>query len=248
MTRSHSNRGFTGRGGEHVANWTRRQMLGGLSFSMMGLGLPELFRLQAVASPRPAARAKACIYLFLNGGASHIDLWDMKPDAPVEYRGEFKPIVTSVPGIQITQHLPLLAKQAHHLALLRALEMPGVQNSHPWGYYYMLTGHPPDPARYASGDTKPRADDWPFLGSVVAAKLARSLRLPPAVQLPWIWDLMVNDPYLGGFAGRLGKVFDPFLIGFDPQTTAYARSSELFQSQPPNPARWQSVAIPEMTL
>ncbi len=239
--------------------FTRRQMLGGLGFSMMGLGLPELFRLQAQAASQRTARAKACIFIFLNGGASHIDIWDMKPDAPVEYRGEFKPVATSVPGIQFTEHLPLVAKQAHHLALVRALEMPGCENSHPWGYYYMFTGHPPDPARYPRGDTRPRSEDWPFLGSVVAAKLGNQRSevrgpksdvrsLPSAVQLPWIWDLMINDPYLGGFAGRLGKVFDPFLIGFDPRTTAYAKSSELFQLQPANPARYQAVAIPELTL
>src|SRR5437867_4948127 len=80
--------------------WTRRQALGGLSFSMLGLGLPELLRLQAHASQprlernefryksRPA-RAKACIFIFLGGGASHIDIWDMKPEAPAEIRGEF---------------------------------------------------------------------------------------------------------------------------------------------------------------
>ena len=234
--------------------WTRRQILGGLGFSMMGLGLPDLLQIQARAPQRRSASAKSCIFIFLNGGASHIDIWDMKPEAPVEYRGDFKPIATSAPGIQITEHLPLLAKQAHHLALVRALEMPGVENSHPWGYYYLCTGHRPDPARYARGDTKPRGEDWPFLGSVVGAKLAetraprQSFPLPRCVQLPWIWDLMFNDPYLGGFAGRLGKVFDPFLIGFDPQTTAYAKSSELFQPQPPIPARWQSPAIPELTL
>ncbi|MBI3866294.1 MAG: DUF1501 domain-containing protein [Planctomycetia bacterium] len=214
----------------------------------MGLGLPDLFRLQARAAERGAARAKSCIFIFLNGGASHIDLWDMKPEAPVEYRGDFRPIDTAVPGIQITEHLPLVARQTQHLTLVRSLEMPGSENSHPWGYYYMLTGHPPDPARFPRGDTKPRGDDWPFLGSVVSAKFPPTRELPTAVQLPWIWDLMINDPYLGGFAGRLGKVFDPFLIGFDPKTTAYAKPSELFKPQSPNPARWQSVAIPELTL
>src|SRR5713101_7322094 len=211
MTRTRKNRGIVPQRREQGPGWTRRQMLGGLGFSMMGLGLPDLFQLQARASQRRSPRTKSCIFIFLNGGASHIDMWDMKPDAPVEYRGEFRPIATSVPGIQLTEHLPLLAKQAHHLALVRALEMPGVENSHPWGYYYMLTGHPPDPARYPRGDTRPRSDDWPFLGSVVAAKhapprqnpITRSVMttLPRAVQLPWIWDLIINDPYLGGFAG-----------------------------------------------
>src|SRR5262245_8801005 len=122
---------------------TRRQALGGLGFSLLGLGLPDLFRLQAQASPRRSPRAKSCIYIFLNGGASHIDMWDMKPDAPAEIRGEFKPVATSVPGIRITEHLPLTARLAHHLALVRSVEMPGVLNTHMWGFYYMMTGHPP---------------------------------------------------------------------------------------------------------
>lgn len=60
-------------------------------------------------------------------------MWDMKPDAPVEVCGEFRPIATSAPGIEFTEHLPLLARQGHHLALVRSLEMPGVENSHPLG-------------------------------------------------------------------------------------------------------------------
>src|SRR5262245_4921596 len=129
MTGTRTNHGVAPHRPEQGAGWTRRQLLGGLGFSMMGLGLPDLFRLQAGVARRRTARAKSCIFIFLNGGASHIDIWDMKPEAPAEYRGEFKPIATSVPGIQITEHLPLLAKQAHQLALVRALEMPGVENS-----------------------------------------------------------------------------------------------------------------------
>jgi hypothetical protein len=223
--------------------WTRRQALGGLSFGALGLGLADVLRAQSVSRP---ARAKSCIFIFLGGGASHVDLWDMKPDAPAEIRGEFRPIATSVPGIDLVEHLPLVAQQAHHLALVRSLEMPGVENSHPWGYYYISTGHPPDPSRYATALVDPLPSDWPCLGSVVAAKTAAPQDLPPAIQLPWIWDLMANQPYLGGFAGKLGRQFDPFLIGFDPQTTAYAKSSELFQQQPVNPARWQSVAITDL--
>src|SRR5262249_49178449 len=86
---------------------------GGLGFC--GMHLPSL-----VSAAQPARRktARACILLWLSGGASHIDTWDMKPDAPVEYRGEFKPIATSAPGVRLCEHLPLLAKQAHHLAVV----------------------------------------------------------------------------------------------------------------------------------
>jgi hypothetical protein len=226
-------------------------MLGGLTFGALGLTLPDVLRSHEVQPHSP--RAKSCIYIFLNGGASHIDMWDMKPDAPVEVRGEFKSISTSVPGIDFCEHLPLLAAQAHHLALVRSLEMPGVQNSHPWGYCYMLTGHPPDPSRYQGEQLEPRPTDWPFLGSVASARLpARqgpaALHLPRAIQLPWIWDQMANQFYVGGFAGRLGRTYDPFLVGFDKETTSFASASELFQPQPSPQWRWQSVAIPDLTL
>ena len=68
-----------------------------------------------------AGKAKSTILFFLCGGASHIDTWDMKPDAPAEYRGPFQPIATSAPGVQLCEHLPLLARQAHHLAVVRSI-------------------------------------------------------------------------------------------------------------------------------
>jgi uncharacterized protein DUF1501 len=248
---------------ECPAAFNRRQALGGLSFGVLGLGLSEFLNARAQAAPNQHARAKACIFIFLNGGASHIDVWDMKPEAPVEVRGEFKPIATSVPGIQITEHLPLTARLAHQLTLVRSLQMPGVENSHPWGFYYMHTGHPPDPARYVGGQVDPRQTDWPFLGSVVAAELhargdgspqdessarRRRSQLPAAVQLPWIWDIMANQVYLGNIAGRLGRAFDPLQIRFDPKTRTMATTSDpLFQPQP-NPARWETLGVPDLML
>ncbi len=165
------------------ADLSRRQLMGGLGFSMFGLGLPGFLQARAEAADRPSARARSCIFIFLGGGPSHLDIWDMKPQAPTEVRGEFQPIATSVPGIELTEHLPLLAKQAHHLAVLRALEMPGVINTHHWGFYYLHTGHPPEAARTAlqGGTSYPLPDDWPFLDSVVAAKLPPPKDLPPAV-------------------------------------------------------------------
>src|SRR5213076_3072549 len=96
------------------APWTRRQLVQGLGFGALGLGLPDVLRLQAVAAPR--APAKSCIVIWLFGGPSHIDTWDMKPDAPVEYRGEFRPVATSAPGIRLCEHLPRTARHAHRLA------------------------------------------------------------------------------------------------------------------------------------
>lgn len=89
--------------------------------------------------------ARSTILIWLSGGASHIDMWDLKPDAPVEYRGEFKPIATSAPGVFLCEHLPKLARQAHHLALINSLGHDGRgTGDHHAGYYYNLTGHAPD--------------------------------------------------------------------------------------------------------
>src|SRR5262249_6627087 len=104
---------------------SRRQLLqlGGLG--VFGLGLPRLLEAKAVAQPaQPAAgcgRARFCILLFMWGGPSHLDPWDLKPDAPAEIRGEFQPIATSVQGTWISQHFPRLAQHAHQYAILRSL-------------------------------------------------------------------------------------------------------------------------------
>ena len=89
---------------------TRRESL---RLGLMGLSIPGLWQQRALARSGRGGRAKSCILLFCWGGPSQLETFDLKPDAPAEIRGDFKPIATSVPGIQISEHLPLLAKQAH---------------------------------------------------------------------------------------------------------------------------------------
>lgn len=102
----------------------RRDFVRGLGLGMLGLGLPDVLRMQARASDA-GGKAKSCILIFLWGGPSHIDTFDMKPEAPAEYRGEFKPIATSVPGIEWCEHLPQTARMAHHVAVVRSLTQTG---------------------------------------------------------------------------------------------------------------------------
>src|SRR3989442_767633 len=102
--------------------------VGGLG--ILGLSLPRLLRAedtrrgpntrQPSVPGQRSGRAKSCILLYLAGGPSQPDMWDMKPEAPVEIRGEFKPIATTVPGMQMCEHLPRLARQAHHVSLIRS--------------------------------------------------------------------------------------------------------------------------------
>ena len=99
-------------------------LVGGLGLGMLGLTLPGVLHRQAVAAHLPrGGKATRCIMIFLFGGPSQIDTWDMKPEAPREYRGEFRPITTTVPGILCCEHLPRTAKLAHHLAVVRSLTM-----------------------------------------------------------------------------------------------------------------------------
>src|SRR5947208_3898799 len=145
---------------------SRRTFLAASSLTFCGLSLPGL------AAPAARPRAKSTILIWLSGGASHIDTWDLKPGAPAEFRGEFKPIATSAPGVRLCEHLPLLARQAHHLAVVNSLGHYGRgTGDHHAGYYYNLTGREPDPTfRQLLNDRTPRPDDWPFAGSVIASK------------------------------------------------------------------------------
>jgi hypothetical protein len=157
-------------------------------------------------------RAKSTILFFLCGGASHMDMWDMKPNAPLEYRGPFRPISTSAPGVVLSEHLPLLAQQAHHLTLLNSVRGSVNTNDHHAGYYYNLTGHVPDPTFLSLGNNRtPMPDDWPYMGTVVASRRPRHAYLPNAITLP---HKPSRAPYTrpGQFAARLGVEHDPLYL------------------------------------
>jgi hypothetical protein len=183
-----------------------------------GIGLAGLSTSATAAAPALPPRrnpARSAILFFLDGGASHIDTWDMKPDAPVEFRGSFRPVATSAPGVQLCEHLPLLGRQAHHLAVIRSLGHHGRgTGDHHAGYYYNLTGREPDPSfRQLLNNRKPLSTDWPFMGSVVARKRPPHPFLPSLITLPTKPGLPeYTRP--GQFAARLGAEYDPtYLLG-----------------------------------
>ncbi len=147
-----------------------------------------------------------------------MDTWDMKPDAPAEYRGPFSPIATSAPSIQLCEHLPFLSKQAHHLAVINSVGSTVNTNDHHAGYYYNLTGHVPDQTFKSLGnDRRPYADDWPFMGSVVASRRPHHGALPSTITLP---HMPSRKPYTrpGQFAARLGVDFDPLYVNGSVET------------------------------
>lgn len=188
----------------------RRTLLvaGGLGFC--GLHAPSLVR--GSASPS-AGKAKSTILVWLSGGVSHIDTWDLKPNAPAEFRGEFHPIATSASGVRLCEHLPKLARQAHHLAVINSLGHFGRgTGDHHAGYYYNLTGRAPDPSFKALlNDRKPLETDWPFIGSVVAARRPSHPYLPQLITLPQKPGApQYTRP--GQFSARLGVEYDPVYV------------------------------------
>ena len=123
----------------HRQGVTRREMIQAGAIGLLGLGMNHVSALQALgANTAPKARAKKVIYIFLSGGLAQHESFDMKPDAPVEYRGEFKPIATRTPGIQICEHLPMLAQRSNKWALVRSLTHG--TNDHSLAHHVMLTG------------------------------------------------------------------------------------------------------------
>ena len=152
-----------------ISGLDRRAFLVASSVGFAGLTFGQPGRAATVEkSASGRATAKSTILFFLSGGASHVDLWDMKPDAPLEYRGPFQPIATSAPGVRLCEHLPMLAKQAHHIALINSIGSTVNTNDHHAGYYYNLTGHVPDQSFLTLGNNRtPFPDDWPFMGAEI---------------------------------------------------------------------------------
>ena len=191
----------------------RRSFLVASGLGFCGLDLRSLIAapLTGPASGRKAARST--ILIFLQGGASHIDTWDMKPEAPAEYRGEFQPIETSAPGVRLCEHLPFTARQAHHIAIVNSVGDNGKSAvDHHGGHYHHLTGHAPDATfRSQALNRTPEHGDWPYIGSVVAAKRSPHPYLPSNI---WMPQKAVESGYVrpGQFAGRLGGKFDPVYV------------------------------------
>ena len=194
---------------------SRRRMIQVGAASVLGLHLPRLLR--ADESRTSDARADACIIIFLNGGPSHLDMWDPKPDAPAEVKGEFKPIPTSVPGVMWGEHLPKFARHMHRCTVIRSAHH-SVNNAHAAGVYCGLTGH--DRGEIGGGA---RPDDYPSIGSVKGMYHPPKAAVPPSVMLPYITKEGAGGPPQPGFyGGWLGKTRDPMIVLRDPNAPDFA--------------------------
>jgi len=180
------------------------------AIGLMGLGLPELSALLADArsSGAPRAKAKSVIYIFLSGGLSQIDSFDPKPDAPEEYRGEFRPIRTKTPGLHICEHLPLLAQRSEMWGLCRSLTHP--YNEHSQGHMVMLSGRTDLPPGFQAN--QPQPGDWPSMAALAGVLVPPPGTLPSAMVLP---ERLVHNSgrvLPGQFGGRMGGHRDPWFL------------------------------------
>ncbi len=187
---------------------SRRRLLTATA-GMCGLSLPSFLQIQSTAvadgSAATHGRAKSCIIIYLWGGMSHLESLDLKPNAPAEVRGLFNPIETVVPGIEIGEHLPLLARHTDKLAIVRSIHHDDA--AHGRGMYWNLTGHKPPRA----GNIPPMRDDWPSIAAVISKLRTAPRGVPPAVRLPY--PLVDNGTLQAGeYGGWLGVKYDPIIM------------------------------------
>ena len=182
---------------------SRRHVLGGGILSLAGLTLADLLRGEAVGA-RPA-KAKHCIFVFLNGGQAQLDTFDMKPDAPDGIRGPYKPVDTVVPGVQISEKLPLLAKLTDKFTIVRSVTHH--LSAHNSSAAYALSGHSPG----TDQNIVPTVMDHPTYGSIVAKLKPAETGIPSFVLTPrLLFDMGFPTPSAGG--GWLGHSYDPFPV------------------------------------
>jgi uncharacterized protein DUF1501 len=213
-----------GKKGRVCDGLTRRELLRVGGCAMLGLSLPEFLSAEALASVGTAGKAgkdgfggaKSVILLYLQGGPSHIDIWDPKPDAPSNIRGEFKAIPTVVPGIQLSETMPLLAKQIDKATLIRSVSYtPAGLFNHTAAMYQMLTGETPDKVSPSGQLEPPSPADFPNAGSHIS-----KLKPPDSPMLPFVMmpRPLQESNVIGkaGTAGFLGRAYDPYYFYQDP--------------------------------
>jgi len=197
---------------------SRRELLrvgGGLALS--SLVLPR--RLRGATSG-----AKSCILVYLLGGPPHLDTFDLKPEAPLEIRGPFRPIPTTVPGLQICEHLPRLARLAHRYAIVRSVSHRN--SNHTPMIYYTLTGRDTEQPTMDNDVRPPERTDFPCLGAMVARFKPSHAHLPGCVAIPEVAVRSSTSgeykrariPLRGGGAGFLGPQYEPLVVEGEPGT------------------------------
>ena len=184
----------------------RRGFLKAGFLGLGGLTLADMLRTRAAqAANGETPRDTSVILIWKGGGPSHLDMWDLKPEAPAEYRGDFKPIRTNVPGIDISEHLPKSARQMDKYSIVRSVTHPDA--GHESASHYLLTGYKP------TNDIP--AQEMPSYGSIAAKERgARVAGIPAYVTVP-------SAPRSTA-AGYLGVPYNPFSVGDDPNSANFS--------------------------
>jgi hypothetical protein len=194
--------------------FSRRTAIQAGSIGLLGLGSNHLtaIREAAAANSTSAPPPRSVIFVFLSGGLGQHDSFDLKPMAPENIRGEFHPIATRTPGIDICEHLPRLAERSHLWSLVRSLTHSS--NDHSLGHHIMLTGRSTAPPTFNAN--KPMPGDWPSIAAIVGDLTPRRNNLPPAVVLPERLIHRTGRVIPGQFAGEMGPRRDPWFIEASP--------------------------------
>ena len=204
---------------------SRRGVLTAGAIGIFGLGMNHLqgLRMAGAADAPESGRAKSCIFIFLSGGLGQLDSFDMKPAAPENIRGEFKPVSTATPGLQICEHLPMLAARSQHWALCRSLTHSS--NEHSAGHHIMLTGRSQLPPGFSPNS--PSRSDHPSIASIVGSAIQPRNNLPPAVVLPERLVHSSGRVIPGQHGGAMGADRDPWFIEASPfHNTSYGAFPE----------------------
>lgn len=229
---------------------SRRTVLQAGSIGTLGVGLGDLLAAQGLAGPRPARPPKSVLFVFLTGGLSHQDSFDMKPDAPSAVRGEFEPIATRTPGVSICEHLPRLASMSDRYALLRSITTQS--NGHGDACHMLLTGRLDFPAGYNEARA-PSPNEWPSLPSQVTYATRNQKHLLPAVVLPQPSINEINKVRPGQYAGKLGSKYEawhvdiaaPCALGNGACPNCFRHDDDLFEHGSPTIFDTPMLTLPE---
>jgi Protein of unknown function (DUF1501) len=196
---------------------SRRTAIQAGAIGLLNLGMNHVTGLRAMADQATTARAalpkaKSVIYIFLSGGLAQQDSFDMKPEAPDAIRGEFKPIATRTPGIQICEHLPRLAERSEMWSLVRS--MAHTHPDHSAGHLLMLSGR--SELSVGFDGTKPKNSDWPSMAAVANTVCTGRNNLPPSIVLPEVLIHREGRVIPGQFAGEMGAHRDPMFVNYSP--------------------------------
>lgn len=235
-------------------NPSRRDMIQAGALGLLGLSMTDVAAWRAAAATRgtaPSGSTKAVIYIFLTGGPSQHDTFDMKPDGPSEYRGEFSPIATKTPGVQICEHLPKLAARSDRWALVRSLTH--TENDHERGTYVMLTGRSAVPPTFRR--STPQSSDHPSIAAVAGYATPKHGAIPTSAILPEKIYHSNSGVYPGQLAGMLGPQHNPCLLECTDKPHAYHSYSGAFpkylfnlhKGEPADKDDWK-FAVPYLAL